>query len=117
MIETIADAEPKKVRFVYVNNSAGRRVTVAYQYDDQKRSINFATAQCSKRDQFVKKIGRDVAFGRLSAHGGARLTWEAIADNGAPNYSQIAGFVNAAIDKLLSHERVTNSCKRLLSVV
>ena len=40
-------------------------ITVAYDFDPYTRIARFAVAHCSKRDNYCKRIGRDVAQGRL----------------------------------------------------
>ncbi len=89
------------VRFVYVTQPNGRKTTVAYQYDDANSRIKLATAQCSKRDQFVKKIGRNVAFGRLATKGGLSVSFKEI---GGEKYGQIAQYVTANLPKLIEAE-------------
>lgn len=44
-----------------VSNNGG--MTVAYQAKDKE--IAYAVAVCSKKDNFCKKTGRDLAFSRL----------------------------------------------------
>ena len=39
--------------------------TVAYDFNPETRIAHFAVAYCSKRDNYCKRIGRDVASGRL----------------------------------------------------
>ena len=79
------------VRFVYgTDQNTGRTFTVAYMYDDENECIRVAKAECSKRDRFVKKIGRDVSFGRLVATGGMPIKFS---DIGSTRYSDISKFV------------------------
>ena len=87
----------QNVRFVYSTNKAGRKVTAAYMYDDANNAIRLATAQCSKRDQFVKKIGRDVSFGRLISKGGAVIHYDTI---GGTTYGHVARYIAENVDKL-----------------
>lgn len=93
-----ASNEGNTVRFVYATNSGGRRVTVAYQYDDANQAIRVAAAQCSKRDQFVKKIGRDISFGRLTAKGGTSIPFSTM---GGFTYAHVAKYVTDNVDNLL----------------
>lgn len=87
------------VRFVYVTTSNGRKATVAYQYDDAKQCIVLASSQCSVVDRFEKRIGRDVAFNRLTATDKVReVSYAAI---GGSRYGQVAEYVTKNIDSLL----------------
>lgn len=52
------------VRYVYVRNIT-RPVTIAYMFDDKDEQIVYNFAECSKKDQFIKSVGRAVATGRL----------------------------------------------------
>lgn len=81
--------EIQKVRFVYTVSN-GRRTTVAYVYDDSNSAIKLDYAECSDKDQFVKKIGRDIAFGRLVTNGGISVPFSVI---GGSTYNDIAKFV------------------------
>lgn len=87
----------QNVRFVYATNKSGRKVTAAYLYDDASASIRVATAQCSKRDRFVKKIGRDVSFGRLISKGGKQVAYSSI---GGSSYGEVARFISDNVDSL-----------------
>lgn len=87
------------VRFVYVTTSKGRKATVAYQYNDSKQVIVLASAQCSASDRFEKRIGRNVAFNRLTATNDTReVSYTAI---GGSKYGQVAEYVTRNIDSLL----------------
>ena len=92
------------VRFVYVTNGRGRMTTVAYQYNDAAKCIHVATSECSPRDRFVKKIGRDIAFNRLVA--GKHTASIGFAEIGGDRYSQIAQHVASNVDAIL---RVTSN--------
>ena len=84
------------VRFVYgTDQNTGRTFTVAYMYDDENECIRVAKAECSKRDRFVKKIGRDVSFGRLVATGGTAIPFSVI---GGTTYGHIARFISENVD-------------------
>lgn len=85
------------VRFIRAKNRKGAVITVAYQYHDDEEAIHYATARQSKRDVHVKKIGRDVSFGRLVSSGGKKITYTAI---GSDRYSAIAEFVTKNIEIL-----------------
>lgn len=87
----------QNVRFVYTINKSGRKVTTAYMYDDAINAIRLAKAECSKRDQFVKKIGRDVSFGRLISKGGAVIPYDTI---GGTTYGHVARYITENVDKL-----------------
>lgn len=84
-------------RFVYTTNAKGRKVTAAYNYNDAEGGIYIATAECSRKDQFVKRIGRDVAFGRLVSKGGKFVPFAQI---GGSKYGQIAEFVTRNVNAL-----------------
>lgn len=87
----------KTVRFVYTTNAKGRKVTTAYFYDDAAGGISLASAECSAKDQFVKRIGRDVAFGRLVAKSPKFVPFTEI---GGDRYGQIAEYVSRNVDSL-----------------
>jgi len=80
----------------------GSRFTVAGQYEDEKLIVGIAL--CSKKDQFVKKLGRIKSYGRvLSKNGHGKL----IAQRTDESLSEpIGAFVNGAVDlqKLTSEE-------------
>ena len=94
-----------RVKFVYAVNDSNRRVTVAYQYDDANQCIRAAKAECSKRDRFEKRIGREVSFGRLAYHGGTVVPFSSL---GGTSYKDVAAwvainmarFVKQPVDKL-----------------
>lgn len=56
-----------KIRFLHVRIPESQKggKTVAYEVDDD--TIRFAIAKCSHRDNYCRKTGRSIAFGRLSA--------------------------------------------------
>lgn len=90
----IADA----VRYVYVNPAdhiKGRRVTVAYTFDDESKQIVWNYAECSPKDRFAKKDGRMLAAGRLivnqKTHPNLTVPYEAVSEMGkGPRYNLIA---------------------------
>lgn len=94
-MNSIAVSQPAdhKVRFVYVDVKK-QRVTVAYSYDNEHNMVRFAAAKCSKRDRFVKRIGRDIAVGRLTVKGGIGVSFDEI---GGTSYRDIARFVSSNI--------------------
>lgn len=89
------------VRFVYVRDGdAVRDVTAAYRFNDAERRIEFATAECSERDQFCKKIGRSISYARLTNGYKVRtIPYAEVCDEGetSPKYSLISGAVVAAV--------------------
>ncbi len=85
------------IKFIYVNSSKDRRATVAYVYDDSIQAVRVAKAQCSKRDQFIKKVGREISSGRLTHHGGTVVKYETI---GGSSYKQVAEYIRNNIDQL-----------------
>jgi hypothetical protein len=97
--------DTQTARFVYITDDQGRKITVAYIYNDAESVIRYASAKCSKRDQFVKKIGREIAFGRLTAKGGQAIPYEVI---GGTKYGQIAAYIHGDAKRLIqeSHKRV-----------
>lgn len=54
--------------FAHQRTNDGKGFTIAFRADPDTNTIVFAKAQCSERDNFSKRIGRDVAEGRLNAH-------------------------------------------------
>ena len=90
----IENVETAQARFVYTTAN-GRRTTVAYIYDDAAKCIRYGVAQCSAKDQFEKRVGRDVAFGRLVKTGGATVNYDSIADT---KYSTIAAYFSGLND-------------------
>lgn len=86
-----------EIRFVYAKNKSGRHVTVGYVYDDNDNVIRISKAECSKRDQFVKKIGRAIVSGRLTTHGGTAIPYGTI---GGTKYGQIASYLVSNVDSL-----------------
>lgn len=84
------------IKFVYTETKDKRRATVAYTYDDTTQSIRVAKAECSKRDRFVKKLGREISSGRLVHHGGLQVSYDTI---GGSSYSDIATFIRKNVDK------------------
>lgn len=71
------------IRFIYLeSNLSGRKITVAYLYDDENKCIRYAVAECSHRDRFVKDIGRRVAAGRLLSYGGDAVSFDEIGGSG-----------------------------------
>lgn len=64
----------EEVRFVYVmgyrpslRNENVRPLTIAYRFNDEKKVIEYNSAMCSEKDQFVKATGRMKAQKRLEA--------------------------------------------------
>lgn len=89
-------SEERNVKFVYCEDQ-GRRVTVAYYYDDENECIRTAKAECSKRDRFVKRIGREVSCGRLAFHGGTRVSFH---DLGGSSYKNVAKWIRENLNKI-----------------
>lgn len=85
------------IKFIYVTKPDSRRVTVAYTYDDVNNSIRVAKAECSKRDQFVKKLGREISSGRLISHGGTSVPYSKI---GGSSYKQVAEYIRNNVEKI-----------------
>ena len=59
----------KSPRFIYVRDKSklfGPALTIAVDYDEEEACVVYSIAVCSKKDRFSKKIGREVALGRLS---------------------------------------------------
>lgn len=89
----LSAAVESPARFVYTNMN-GRRSTIAYTYDDAAKCIRFGVAQCSHKDQFVKKIGRDIAFGRLVKGGGVVVPYSSLPST---SYSDIARYFSTSV--------------------
>ena len=89
----LSAAVESPARFVYTNIN-GRRSTIAYTYDDAAQCIRFGVAQCSHKDQFVKKIGRDIAFGRLVKGGGVEVPYSSLPST---SYSDIARYFSTSV--------------------
>ena len=87
-----------RVKFVYAVNDSNRRVTVAYQYDDANQCIRAAKAECSKRDRFEKRIGRQIAFGRLAAYGGTVVLFSLL---GGTSYKDVAAWVRHNLEYII----------------
>ena len=96
MFPVIGTVSPIPVKFVYVESN-NRRTTVAYTYDDPNKAIRVAKAECSKRDRFVKKIGREIASGRLLHHGGTVVSYDAI---GGSSYKQVAEYIRNNVEHI-----------------
>ena len=89
-----------RVRFVYTVNKNGRRVTMAYKHLDQEQGIMVSSAECSKKDRFVKKYGRSVAGGRLnSKSGGVFIDYNSI---GGTRYHDVAQYLSNNVDVICS---------------
>ena len=59
-----------KVQYNHTGKQNGRRTTVAfiaepYVKDEPTKVIMSAVAECSNKDQFSKRIGRKISYGRL----------------------------------------------------
>ena len=55
-----------KTYYLHSKTDGGRRFTVAGLVEQQKDCyvVNGGVALCSQKDQFIKRIGRDIASGR-----------------------------------------------------
>jgi len=93
--------DTQTVRFVYATAANGRKTTVAYVYDDADQSLVVAASQCSAKDQFVKRIGREVAFNRLRNDRGVRIGYTAI---GSTAYSNVARYIAENIDSVVKNK-------------
>lgn len=54
------------------SNNGG--MTVAWRADVNSNVLVYSVARCSTKDNFCKKIGRDIASGRLTAHKATIMT-------------------------------------------
>lgn len=88
-------AANQNIRFVYTTGRSGRKATIAYMYDDSANAIRYAVAECSTRDRFVKKIGRDVASGRLVSGRGANVASYSLV--GGTKYGEVAKFLVSTV--------------------
>lgn len=58
-------------KFIHIRSFVGTRLqekggtTIAYDYNPDTHEARFAIAKCSHKDNYCKRIGRDVATGRL----------------------------------------------------
>lgn len=50
-------------------NKRKTRISVAALYDPETRELSFGVSRCSKQDNFCKKVGRELAVGRLDLLG------------------------------------------------
>lgn len=66
--------------------------TVAYIFDDAGKRLSYSTARCSKRDNYCKRTGRDLAGSRLI--GPTPKPSVAYSDllNGKPTYKNISAY-------------------------
>lgn len=48
-------------QLVYVKRGQAKRFTFAAFYDDESKTIKFGLATCSPKDNFEKKVGREIA--------------------------------------------------------
>lgn len=58
-------------KFIHIRRGIGAGLqekggaTIAYEFNPDTRQAQYAVAKCSTRDNYCKKIGRDIAQGRL----------------------------------------------------
>lgn len=96
---TSTDQAAPMIKFIYVTTKKGRRATIAYQYHDDADYISVAVAECSTRDQFIKRIGRAIASGRLLHNGGVKFPYDVV---GGTSYSHIAKFLRAGVNEIIN---------------
>lgn len=68
------------IKFAHVRNkdkdghpTAHGGITVAYDVNDDNEVIAFASARCSRKENYCKAIGRTIATGRLDAGKGCKI--------------------------------------------
>ncbi len=47
------------------HTNTGPAITFAWTYDEKEQTVKYSAAFCSKKDQFVKRMGRMIAENRL----------------------------------------------------
>lgn len=65
-------------------------VTVAYLFHDVGKKIDFSVAFCSKKDNYCKKIGRELAASRTIS---GSVPYDYLPD-GKPTYKNISAYFN-----------------------
>lgn len=73
MNAAVRNKEWNGTRFIHITTNKEslnlkRPMTIAYRYNDERQTIQFSIAECSKRDIFCKRVGRMVSYGRLDKH-------------------------------------------------
>ncbi len=93
--------ENKKTRFRHIyDENKQPRATIAYEYVDEEKT-KLALSRCNKEyDHFEKKLGREIAEGRLHKHAGLSINFEPTDETdfeGAFEKLAIAKFINEGI--------------------
>ena len=79
------------VKFIHIRRGIGAGMqekggtTIAYSFNPESRQAAYAVAHCSSKDNYCKKIGRDVATGRLLNNKGGQVT--------VPEGESVANFI------------------------
>lgn len=63
--------------------------TVAYRFNDDKKELYYATSRCSKKDNFCKKTGRQLATRRIKVF--STLPYSTFPE-GKPTYKNISNY-------------------------
>jgi len=91
-----------EIRFVYVRDyeedGVNRPLTIAYRFNDEAEQIEFNTAKCSPKDQFVKATGRLKAAARLTkgkVKPNGTIPYSMVSDGTGPKYNLIAAELHA----------------------
>lgn len=69
--------------------------TVAYAFDDKEKRLMYATARCSKKDNYCKRAGRELTAKRLipsSTRPFTNIVAYANLPNGKPTYKNISAY-------------------------
>lgn len=96
-----------EIRFVYVRDfqmdGETRPLTIAYRFNDEAQQIEYNSAACSPKDQFVKATGRLKATARLTKgvkKPNGAIPYSAVSDDTGPKYNLIAAELHAIHTKL-----------------
>lgn len=83
-----------KVYYQHLRTELKRPTTIAYRYGDD--SVYYALAECGPKDQFCRKIGRDIATGRLNkGHLSGHIGM--VVPDDFKNHDEIRGLITAAL--------------------
>jgi hypothetical protein len=59
-----------KLRFMHLRSAIGKgTVTIGYRIDDATKTAFFIKAKCNPKDNFCRRVGRDICIGRFNKYG------------------------------------------------
>ena len=107
-VATTVETGPfKEEQEVFVKQSAIQvkgGATIGYGFDDERQQLMYAVARCSKKDNFCKRLGRELVEERLgglvpinSPIDAVRFVEYKELPNGKPTYKNIAAYFNTLL--------------------